>query len=431
MSEKKGIVDRVSDFIMDKVAEPVATFSNYKMMVVIREGLIGIMPVIIIGSIFLLLFVVSTPSIGASGQPLVPFFAPYAGNFILAFYLTMNMMALYASITFSQVFGKVYNLNQMSLSVLGLGSFLLIMLNSVDGNAISINNFNGGGLFVAMISSIGSGYIFKLCIDKNLVIKMPEGVPPGIGAAFSALVPFAISFIVFWGVRSIMGIDVSSLIVGIVSPLFTAADNIFVYTIRVFISLTFWAIGIHGDAILSPVLSPAYLTWSSANAAAATSGVALNELPYIWTQTFERTTVYTASMWGLMFWQILSRRKNHRTLAIASLPSAACCIIEPIVFGTPVVLSGMLMIPWILSGTISSFLGYLWMTLGITNRFFVELPWATPSPILAVVSSGGDWKNLMLIVIAFVTGIVVYWPFFKALERQEEANEAIMLHQEK
>lgn len=426
MSEKKGFVDRISDFIMDHIAGPVATFSNYKMMVVIRDGLIGVMPVIIIGSSFLLLFVVATPSIGTSGQPLLPFLAPYAMKFLLLFQLTMSIMALYASITFSHVFGRVYNLNTLSLSVLGLGSFLLVMLDVVEGGTIAIGNFGGGGLFVAMIASIGSGYIFKLCIDKDLVIKMPEGVPPGIGAAFSALIPFAISFTLFWGIRSIMGIDISSIIGAVIAPLFTAADNIFVYTIRVFISLTFWAIGIHGDAILSPVLTPAYLTWVTGNAAAVQAGVPLNQLPYIWTQTFERTTVYTASMWGLMFWQLLSRRKNHRTLAIASIPSAACCIIEPIVFGTPVVLNGMLMIPWVLSGTISSFLGYFWMSLGISNRFFVDLPWATPSPILAVVSSGGDWKNLMLIVIALATGIIVYMPFFKALEKQEESKESVL-----
>lgn len=422
MAEKKSLTERFTDVIMDKVAGPIATLSNYKIMLVIREGLIAVMPVILIGSSFLLLYVIASPSIGTSGKPLVGFLEPYGGQFIIAFQLTMGLTALYASLAFSYIFGKVYKLNQLSLAVLGLSSFILLTTNSTANGAISIANFGGGGLFVALIASLVSSYIFKFCIDKHLIIKMPAGVPQGIGDAFSALIPFLFSFLLLWGVRTIANIDVSTFIGNLIAPLFSAADNIFVYTIRVFISLTFWSIGIHGDSILMPVLTPAYLIWLTGNATAATAGTALNKLPYIWTQSFERTTVYTASMWGLMFWQLISRRRNHRVLALASLPSAACCIIEPIVFGTPVVMNGLLMIPWILSGTISSFLGYFFMTLGLTNRFFIDLPWATPSPILAVVSSGGDWRNLALIAIAFITGILVYMPFFKALEKQEEAN---------
>lgn len=289
---------------------------------------------------------------------------------------------------------------------------------------ISVGNFGAMGMFVAMVTVFVVGYIYRLCIDKNLVIKMPEGVPPGISNAFSALIPFAISYFICWFVRTMMGFDLAQLFVDIFQPIFSASDNIILFTFRVFIALLFWSVGVHGDNILGGIIDPVKLVWISNNAEAAKNGVALTELPHIWTTGLERSIMYVAALWGLAFWMYFSRHKATRLLAVASTPSTIFGIIEPVVFGLPVILNPILMIPWVLSGTISAFIGYGLMSMGFINRFFVELPWATPAPIIAVVGTGGDWKALLVVLQAFLVGIVVYYPFFRALEKQTDLEEA-------
>lgn len=85
------------------------------------------------------------------------------------------------------------------------------------------------------------------------------------------------------------------------------------------------------------------------------------------------------------------------------------------------------MIPFILSGIISMAVGYGFTMVGFFGRFFAALPWATPPFLLGPLGTG-DIKIAVLPVIAFVIGLVIYLPFWKAYEKKcledEAANEA-------
>jgi len=55
----------------------------------------------------------------------------------------------------------------------------------------------------------------------------------------------------------------------------------------------------------------------------------------------------------------------------------------------------------------------------------VELPWATPPFISGYVATGGDWKGVLMVLINFAIGIIVYYPFWKAYEKAERQKESI------
>lgn len=421
--KKKGFMDKVTDFIIDKLAGPMGKFASFKTMQVIKDGLVAVMPVVLVGSLFLLIALLGQPVIGNTGKPLIPALAPFYQNIGLVQSLTMGFMSLYASIAFSVCYARVYKLDELTMSVLGLSAFLLININKITEGTIPVSNFGSMGMFIAMISTFLSGWIYKTCIKKNFIIKMPEGVPQGIGNAFSALIPFTIVFIITWIIRTVMNIDLAVVLTNLLKPVLSGADNIGIFTLRVFIAMAFWSVGIHGDNMVGAVTGPLLLMYVGENSKAAMSGIPLTMLPHIWTEGLERCVMYTSAMWGLMFWMFFSKRKSTRTLAIGSAPSAIFCIIEPIVYGLPVVMNPILIIPWILSATISAFLGYGFVALHLCNRFFIALPWATPSPIQAFLGTGGDWRAIILCVIAFVVGIVVYYPFFKVMEKQNAIED--------
>jgi PTS system cellobiose-specific IIC component len=77
-----------------------------------------------------------------------------------------------------------------------------------------------------------------------------------------------------------------------------------------------------------------------------------------------------------------------------------------------------------LSSTVASIVSYGAMALHLVARPFIELPWATPPPVFAYIATGGDLKAVLLVVINFLIGIAMYYPFFKAFEKAEMKKEA-------
>lgn len=416
--------DRFADFIMDKVATPLGRFAALRPMLVIREGLIAVMPVILVGSLFLLIALLGDGG-SLGGTALVPALVPYVGNLWSATGMTIGFMSLYAAIAFGIVYARVYEVDVLSMTLMSITSFILI--TSVSGGELAVGSFGASGMFVAMATTFTGGFILRFCIDKKLVIKLPEGVPPGIANSFSAVIPFAIAFVTFWLIRSILNFDLANLFIAVLGPVFSAADTVFGFTFRVLVSQTFWSVGIHGDSIIGGVTGPMLLNFIDANRVAAAAGTPLTELPYIWTEGLERMVLFTSSLWGLSFWMLISKNKTYRTLALVALPSTIFGIIEPIVFGLPTVLNPFLIIPWILSSVLAAIFGYLFMALGLCARIWIQIPWATPAPLIAFLGTGGDWRALIIVLVSFIIGVVVYYPFFKAMEKDAAAKEAELI----
>lgn len=95
--QKKSLMDRLMDFT-NKISEPLGKFANTDIISSVVAGLVSVTPIIMIGSIFLILYVLGSPDVGTSGKPLIGFLAPLAGKFAWMNSLTMNMMSLYCAI---------------------------------------------------------------------------------------------------------------------------------------------------------------------------------------------------------------------------------------------------------------------------------------------------------------------------------------------
>lgn len=422
MEKKSSFNDKIVSFVMDKLAGPLGKLGDNIVLVSVRDGLIGATPIIILGSLFLLLAAVGQPWIGKGG-PLIPALTPLSDKFLVAFNLTMNILSLYVAVSVAISYARRYEIDLLASALMGLMSFILVTTNAVQNGTIAIGSFSASGLFAAIVVSIFSVWVYRICKEKNLIIKMPEGVPQGVGNAFSALIPFAIVSVIVWGVRTVIGFDVVAFLLTLMKPIFVAADNIVAFTIRVFLGNLLWSVGLHGDNMLAPIIQPLYTAWLADNAKALANGVPPTNLPHIWTQGLERMVLWTSGAWGLLFWMWLSKVKYVRTLAAACTPALIFTIIEPLVFGLPVVLNPYFIIPFILSSTISAFVTYGAMALHLSSRLFVDLPWATPPPIIAFLGTGGDWRAVLLVVINFLIGVVIYYPFFKAFEKNELEKE--------
>ena len=121
---------------------------------------------------------------------------------------------------------------------------------------------------------------------------------------------------------------------------------------------------------------------------------------------------------------MFSKTKHLKTFSFASLPAALFSIIEPVVFGLPLVMNPILLIPFVLSGIVGAIVTYGACLLNLVAIPFLELPWATPPFLIGFISSG-DWKFIILALLNVAIGAIIYYPFVKVFEKQE--NERIKL----
>ncbi len=104
----------------------------------------------------------------------------------------MFIMSLYIAFGIGYNLAKSYKLDSLSGARLAVCSLLLTLtpeLIDQKGFMLPMTNLGGHGLFVTMIVSILSVEILRFCKSKDVMIKMPEQVPPSVSRSFEALIP--------------------------------------------------------------------------------------------------------------------------------------------------------------------------------------------------------------------------------------------------
>lgn len=418
MFKNSRLMNQVNDFTM-KISTPLVRFSNIKVVASVQDGLIASMPLIIIGSLFLILGVLATPSIISETDPLLPFLAPYADQFFLVNDLTLGFLSFYASLTIAMGYAKRVGVEERTAGVLGITAFLIINLDVMSEKTISVTSFGASGLFVSILVGIFSVRIYKFIVDKNIVIRLPDSVPPNVGTAFTSLIPFAIVITLVWFIRSILGFDLFAFLSGLLAPVIKAADNIVSYTFVETLNNILWAAGLHGGNMLSAIVTPIETINIAENAQAmASNGL----LEHIWTAGFNYLHIWTSTVWPLLILMLFSKVKFLKKLAILSIPAAIFSIIEPVMFGLPLALNPFLIIPFIISTCIGSFVTYGLCMLGVFSKFYATLPWATPPFILGSLASG-DMMTIVVVFLNVIIGLIIFYPFFKAFEKNELEKE--------
>lgn len=384
MSEtpKKSLMDSLTDFV-NKLAVPLGKFGMLPPIAAVQNGMIAAMPVIMVGAAFLIFFILGSPSVGEGGA-LLPFLEPYANAFVNMNSLTLGLMGLYCSLTIAQAYAEKLGVDVKSAGLLGLAAFIIVTTGS---EGIDANSWSASGLFVAIVTVLLSVWIYSFFLKKGFTIKMPDSVPPAIGNSFASVVPYAVCMGVCWFIRTLLNIDVVAVLMGLLTPLVAGADNIFVATGSTFLAQLLWAVGLHGDNMFFVNFTPFGLMWIEENAAALAQGTSIYELPHILGGLgagggLQRMMIWTAAAWPPIFLMLTSKVKYHKTLGIACLPPAIFTVVEPVVFGLPLALNPYLMIPFILSATVSMAVGYGLTMVGFFGRFFAALPWATPPFLL-------------------------------------------------
>ena len=433
-TENTSFMDKLMSKV-DVIAGPMTKFGQIPFIKAVVNGMVGSIGVTMVGSIFLIIYLLCSDG-GLTETALLPFMKPWAGDLALINSLSMGMMAVYIVIAMGAEYAEIKGFNKTTGAVGAFFAFILLNYNAVgklfiEGvatdalpGALEITYWGGAGVITAMVAGAIAINVIHLCYKYHIRIKLPDSVPPAISDSFSAIIPYFFITLVCWGIRTLAGLNIPELVGQMLLPVLGAADNIFIYTLQQFLSALLWICGLHGDNITGAVTNVFTNQWIADNNTAFMAGTAVKDLPYVWTPNLCRLSQWVSSCWPILVYMFMSSKKlpHLKPLATICLPPAVFCIIEPIMFGLPVVMNGFLLVPFILTHTLTGAFTYWLTSIGFVGKMYMNLPWATPSPILGYLAAGGSIGGAVIVFINFAIGMVIFYPFWKSYEKAEVAK---------
>jgi PTS system cellobiose-specific IIC component len=418
---KKGWADRLSDAM-----EVMAPLFDQPHLASVRDGFVALMPLIIVGAVVLI--ILQFPCSLAKGSECylgdTPFFTNAAeGQLSLAdklwvpFNITFGLLSVYVTLSISYALARRRGLDPVMPVIFAFLSFILVASPQLAGGEPA-THVDNTGLFTAILVSLVTVEVYRFFIQRNLVITMPAGVPPAIANAFAALIPGAVIVFGWWVIRFLLSIDIAEGLFQVLSKVVPAASTYIAVAIAETFHGFLWTMGIHGDLTIGIALEPVWTANLAANAQAVANGQAPTA---IYTNLFRSYVVPGGSgaTLPLALYFMRSRAPRLRRVGWLGFWPGIFNINEPITFGAPVIFNPVLAIPFILITFLNATIAYLAHTLGLVSPTYIAAPWTLPSPILMFMATGFDWRASVLVIITeFVLPGVIWWPAFKAWERQ-------------
>lgn len=415
-------MDKILNFVDAHLAEPMAKLSEQRHLRAVRDGIVSTLPIIIVGSFFLIL---AFPPLPAD-----TFIAKWAAEnivtILLPYRLTMFIMSLYASFGIGYSLARSYDVDGLSGGQIAVVAFLMTTTPRVAeglGWALPMGLLGGGGMFVAIIVSLAAVEIQRLLLRSKFKISMPEQVPASVARSFENLTPMAVVVVAMTFISFVFGFDWHGTVGKIVAPLVSTSDTWLGVMVPVFLITLFWSAGIHGVSVVGAVARPIWTVMLDANTAAVADGVVGTSLPHIAPEPFYQWFIWIggsgATIGLVILLAIFAKAKYSKSLGRTALVPGIFNINEPLVFGAPIVLNPILIIPFVIAPMVMGTIAFVATSLGLVNRVSVLAPWTLPGPIGAYIATGGDWRALVLNVILILVSIVIYYPFFKIYDNKQ------------
>jgi len=406
--------------------------SSQRHMAAIRKGIVATLPLTIVGSFFTIL---NNPPI----QSLADMIVPYQAILDIPNRFTIGILALYATFGIAYSLAQSYKLDGLTSGMLAVMAFLITSVNPIKivenvegvidaGRYMSIGSLSSASLFGSIVTALVSVEIYHFMKSKNISIKLPEGVPPEVSNSFIALAPAAVIILLFWSIKYLLHFDINGFLSTLLMPFkdVLAGNSLFGGLITVFLITFFWVLGIHGPAIMGPVIRPFWDMSIAENIEAFADGVPADQLPNLFTEQFLQWFVWIGGAGGtlaLVTLFLFSKSEYLKSLGKLSFLPGLFNINEPVIFGAPIVMNPILGIPFILAPLVTTTVSYFLTITNLVPVMMARLPFTTISPVAAWIST--DWNVMagVLVVINFFITLAIYYPFFKMFEQQQLKKE--------
>jgi cellobiose PTS system EIIC component len=377
----------------------------------IRDGVVGALPLILLGSAFLLLAQPPWPGLARFLPPVEALKAAWRG--------CAGLVSLYACAACALSLSKRREADAAAAVTTSLAVLLLSQRQlplAAGGLGLPFSGLGAAGLFPAFAAALLSVETLAFFQRRQWGIKLSGGAPEVVVRSFAALLPSGLLVVLIWALVHLCGFDLAGGIGRLFAPLLSASDALPALWAVVLIDSCLWMIGIHGLSVLAAV-RPLWLAALAENMQAAMSGSAPTHLA---TQEFFVWFVWqggSGATLSLALLLLFARSKQLKLVGRAGFVPALFNINEPLLFGTPVVLNGRLAAPFIGAPVLLCATTWAAMRAGLVRLPVAEVVWTLPAPFGAFLATGGDGRAVLLQLFNLLLATLLWWPFLRRYDR--------------
>lgn len=425
-------MNKMTEFMERHLMPLSQKLSSNKYLVALRDGLMLSMPLLIIGSIAI---VIGDFPVQAFHDFMTSLVGDVWGSWCWDMInpATMGLVALFAVVGVSHSLASEEGVEPLPAVAISISAYFLLLQQMEEGG-YAASSFEAGGLFTAMLTALLATKLYAVLLKKNLKIKMPESVPSFVSRQFEALIPATVIVLLFLAIRLVFAATpygtVTNFIVTVIQMPLTNIGTTLIGTLFITIlNSILWFFGIHGTAVIDSFMGPLWYAARFANLdvfeASATAA-----RQFIVTQDFANHIIFlggtgnTVSLAAIMAFRC--RSKRIKSLGKLGLLPGIFNVNEPIIFGLPMVLNPMMAIPFFIVPPVTVLISFCAMYFGLVPYpTGITVPWTLPAPFGGWMMCN-DWRGGVLQLVVLVIGGLIYYPFITALDKQYLEEEQAM-----
>ncbi|EGT3848641.1 PTS transporter subunit EIIC [Clostridioides difficile] len=402
-------MNKFIDFLSEKFTPIVNNMTKNIWVQSVQSTIMKVLPMVFVGSLVTIVSVLKNYiSFLPDLSPINQYTFGLLGLFI-AFLLPMEIMK-----------NKKFESMSVVAGLAGAGLMLMMIRPEItnEGAIFNFNRFGGEGMLVSLVAGLFSGLIMSL-FGSFSFFGEDSALPDFVSKWFDNMLPITVIMFVGWGLIYGLNFDMFEIIVRVFKPVSDIAQTLPGFVLLNFLVVFIYSLGISGW-VLSPITYSIQLGAIAANAAAvASGGVATNIYVYEVIQTGWITLGGLGATLPLVIMMCLSRVGRIKAIGRACIVPSIMNINEPVIFGAPVAWNPFLMLPMWIGTVVISITTYLSMSMG-----FVTIPskvfnlWYVPFGISTFMVNQ-DVRGLIVLAINIVLLFMIWYPFFKAYEKEE------------
>lgn len=313
-------------------------------------------------------------------------------------------------------------------SIVSLTCLIAIMqpLRNQGALGLPLNWLGVFGLMPAILTALAATEIFLYLssIKKIRPSIFFDEAEPVISQAVAGIFPAAITLLIFSLLKfvTITGdvMDIHQLVYDLIKFPFMELPNT-LSTVIIFHAMVqlLWFFGIHGQNVLGAIQQSIYASAADKNMTMYLDGGQPSEfLTTSFIDAYSTIGGTGSTICLIIAILIIVRKGNTAWLAKLSILPGIFNINELLVFGLPIVLNPIYLIPFILAPISMTLLSYTAMAVGfvpLTNSVF---NWTTPI-LLSGYMATNSWTGVVLQLIDIVVGVAIYLPFVWLANKQK------------
>ncbi len=424
---------------LEKYVLPIATkLGQVRWLVALRDAFISTLPITLVGSLAVLFAsFVHVAKVMWHWRTFAFALQPFVNIANLIWKGTFALFALYFALSWGYQLARTFEVNRQAGAIVSLACFAMSIANiaqvKIKGQLVNVNNvfdikqMSTTGLFTAMIFGGLGMAVFILCDHARLTLRTTVTMPHAEQAAFEALIPSILALIAVGGInylfQRLTGTFFGNwLFSRIQAPLIKMGQGFGMVMLVTFLVQVFWFFGINGTSVLAPVMESLWLTPENLNVMAVRNG---RKIPYTWVRSSFDVFAWFGGAGGTLMLiiaiLIVSKRSDFRTLAKMALAPSFFNLNEPVMFGLPIVLNTIYLIPFLVAPLVNVATAY-WVTqLGWVNPVQANVPSIVPPLIAPFLATNYDFRSVLLCLFNMVIAFLIWLPFVLAADKVADA----------